>query len=212
MKLEDNRREYRYGKLTRATLADSPHLQFRYWMEEAVAAGINDPTAMTVSSINAAGEPWSRIVLLKSFDEGGLGFYTSLDSRKARDIESHPRVVLHFPWLQMDRQVIVGGRAKMLPAETSAAYFATRPRESQIAAWVATQSEEIASRQVLDDEFARIQREFSGTDVPMPERWGGYTVIPDIWEFWQGGQYRLHDRFEYRKQKKDSWNIRRLAP
>lgn len=212
MKLEDNRREYRYGKLDRKSLAALPFDQFSRWLAQAVSAQIQDPTAMTVTSINAEGEPWTRIVLLKSFDASGMQFYTNLASRKARDIESHPRVALHFPWLQMDRQVIAGGSAKLLTAETAAAYFATRPRESQVAAWVATQSEEIASRRFLDDQFARIEEKFAGTDIPMPENWGGYTVVPDVWEFWQGGAHRLHDRFEYRKREDDSWDIRRLAP
>jgi len=212
MTLQDTRREYRYGKLDRDTLRDSPFDQFRHWLDQAIEAAIQDPTAMGLTTVDADGKPWSRVVLLKGFDEDGFQFYTHLDSRKARDIEQNANVSLHFPWLQMDRQVIIGGIAEVLPHDVSEAYFATRPRESQVAAWVATQSAPVASREFLDAQFAEIDQRFAGRDVPMPDTWGGFRVIPGRWEFWQGGEFRLHDRFTYEQDGKGHWLITRLAP
>lgn len=211
MSLEDNRREYRYGKLDRDTLSDSPYDQFETWMTQAVDAGIQDPTAMTVSTVDGSGRPWTRVVLLKGFDETGFYFYTHLGSRKARDIAGNAHVCLHFPWLAMDRQVIVGGTATTLSAVRSSAYFATRPRESQLAAWVATQSTPVESREYLDRQFREIGERFADEPVPMPENWGGFQVVPSVWEFWQGGEFRLHDRFVYAPDG-DAWTITRLAP
>lgn len=166
---------------------------------------------MTVSTVDADGRPWSRIVLLKGFDDGGFTFYTSLASRKAREIEANAHVCLHFPWLSLDRQVIIGGIAGVLDRSMSEAYFATRPRESRIGAWVAEQSSTIPSREFLDRAFIDANERFDGKDVPMPEQWGGYKVEPTVFEFWQGGEHRLHDRFEYRLRGSE-WDIRRLAP
>lgn len=212
MKLQDARREYRWGKLTRDTLRASPFDQFSVWMDQAMEAGIGDPTAMSVSTVDARGRPWTRIVLLKGFDETGFYFYTGLKSRKAQDIARNANVSLHFPWLAMDRQVIVGGVAVVLSEAQSAAYFATRPRESQLAAWVATQSSPVESRDALDRAFEAVQQRFDGKDVPMPDAWGGYHVVPEVWEFWQGGEFRLHDRFRYEPADDDSFDITRLAP
>lgn len=210
-KLENERREYRYGKLDRGTLADSPLDQFTRWMDEAIAAGITDPTAMTVTTVDRESKPASRIVLLKGFNEEGFRFYTNLQSHKAVEIASNPAVALHFPWLQMDRQVIVRGSASRLPAASAEAYFATRPRESQIAAWVSSQSRPIESRAALDDAYTEVTKRFDGATVPMPDHWGGFNVKPDHYEFWQGGEHRLHDRFVYALSGAD-WQIQRLAP
>ena len=212
MKLEESRREYRWGKLDRDTLRDSPFDQFGLWMQQAMDAGIQDPTAMSVSTVDDKGRPWTRIVLLKGFDETGFYFYTGLESRKARDIAGNPHVSLHFPWLTMDRQVIVGGFAVKLSVEQSRAYFSTRPRESQLAAWVARQSSPVTSRDFLDQAFEEVEARFDGKEVPMPEAWGGFHVVPGVWEFWQGGEYRLHDRFRYEQADDESWSIARLAP
>lgn len=211
MKLDENRREYRYGRLDRDSLEASPYRQFDRWMQQALEAGIGDPTAMTVSTVDADGKPWSRIVLLKGFDDAGFTFYTSLVSRKGREIEENPNVCLHFPWLSMDRQVIVGGTARVLDHEASEAYFESRPRESRIGAWVAEQSSTIPSREFLDQAFNEASERFEGKDVPMPEHWGGYKIEPVSFEFWQGGEHRLHDRFEYTLAGGE-WQIRRLAP
>lgn len=212
MDLDKNRREYQFGRLDRDVLEDSPFEQFNLWMRAALDAGIQDPTAMTVTTIGPDSAPWSRIVLLKEFSSGGFCFYTNLESQKAKEIKANPAVTLHFPWLQMDRQVIVGGKASVLTIEKSRTYFATRPRESQLAAWVSAQSSIIPSRRHLDDEYTIVEARFTGKDVPMPPFWGGFSVAPTIFEFWQGGERRLHDRFRYELQADRSWQINRLAP
>lgn len=211
MKYENNRREYRFGKIDGESLLPSPFQQFERWMEEAVAADISDPTAMTVTTVSASQEPWTRIVLMKGFSEEGFAFYTGLDSNKAHDIAANNNVVVHFPWLAMDRQVIAGGTANPIPAEDSARYFASRPRESQLAAWVATQSEAVPSREFLDQQYAEISERFADKEVTMPPNWGGFRIAPRRWEFWQGGEFRLHDRFVYERDT-DGWSITRLAP
>ena len=144
-------------------------------------------------------------------DTKGFVFYTNLGSRKAREIDNHAQVSLLFPWLQMDRQIIVGGQAEPLSADEVERYFLSRPRESQLAAWASKQSSPIASRQVLDDQFDQVKREFSDGDIPLPDFWGGYRVVANEIEFWQGGENRLHDRFSYRLDG-DSWDITRLSP
>ncbi|HEX9595269.1 MAG TPA: pyridoxamine 5'-phosphate oxidase, partial [Anaerolineales bacterium] len=154
----------------------------------------------------------SRIVLLKGFSSAGFVFYTNLKSQKAKEIEANPVVTLHFPWLQIDRQVIASGTASRLPAANSQAYFATRPRESQLAAWASDQSNVIPSRQTLDDDYLAVEARFAGKDVPMPDFWGGFVVAPHVLEFWQGGEKRLHDRFRYTREANDHWRIERLSP
>lgn len=211
MSLEDNRREYDYGKLSRESLADDPFVQFTLWMDQAIQAKIQDPTAMSIATVDAEGKPWQRMVLLKGFDAKGFVFYTNLGSRKAQEIDNHAQVSLLFPWLQMDRQIIVGGQAEPLSAAEIERYFLSRPRESQLAAWASKQSSPIASRQVLDDQFEQVKREFSDGEVPLPDFWGGYRVVPNEIEFWQGGESRLHDRFSYRLDG-DNWDITRLSP
>ena len=211
MSLQDNRREYDYGKLTRESLADNPFEQFQLWMDQAIEAEIQDPTAMSVATVNADGKPWQRMVLLKNFDRRGFVFYTNLGSRKAREIEGNPQVSLHFPWLQLDRQVIVGGRAERLSAVDVMKYFLSRPRGSQLAAWASKQSSRINSRQALETQFAQMKEKFSKGDIPLPDFWGGYLVVPEEIEFWQGGEQRLHDRFSYQLDNGD-WEISRLSP
>ena len=211
MSLQDNRREYDYGKLTRESLADNPFEQFQLWMDQAIEAEIQDPTAMSVATVNADGKPWQRMVLLKNFDQRGFVFYTNLGSRKAREIEGNPQVSLHFPWLQLDRQVIVGGRAERLSAVDVMKYFLSRPRGSQLAAWASKQSSRINSRQALETQFAQMKEKFSKGDIPLPDFWGGYLVVPEEIEFWQGGEQRLHDRFSYQLDNGD-WEISRLSP
>ena len=211
MGLEDKRREYDYGKLTRDLLLDDPFKQFQLWMDQALQADIQDPTAMSVATVDSNGQPWSRMVLLKGFDSNGYVFYTNLGSHKAADIQTNDRVCLHFPWLQMDRQVIISGHAQPLSKDEVQQYFASRPRESQLAAWASQQSHPIDSREQLEQQFADIQQRFSGAEVPLPDFWGGYRVVPSKIEFWQGGESRLHDRFVYSLDNK-GWLISRLAP
>jgi pyridoxamine 5'-phosphate oxidase len=211
MDLEDKRREYDFGKLSRDILSNDPLLQFQLWMDQALAFDIQDPTAMTVATVDAQGQPWIRMVLLKGFDPEGFVFYTNLGSRKAQEISLNNQVCLHFPWLQMDRQVIVRGSARALAVEDVQAYFSQRPRDSQLAAWASRQSQPLSSRQELEQQFADIQQRFEDADVPLPDFWGGYLVIPSKIEFWQGGENRLHDRFVY-DLVDDAWQITRLSP
>ena len=211
MSLEDNRREYDYGKLSRESLADDPFAQFTLWMNQAIEAQIQDPTAMSVATVSPEGKPWQRMVLLKGFDEQGFVFYTNLGSRKAKEIEANAQVSLHFPWLQLDRQVIVGGRAERLSAVEVMKYFISRPKESQLAAWASKQSSRISTRQVLETQFAQIKEKFTKGDIPLPDFWGGFRVVPEEIEFWQGGESRLHDRFSYSRTG-DDWTIDRLSP
>mgnify|MGYP001580087194 FL=1 len=211
MSLQDNRREYDYGKLTRESLLDNPFEQFKLWMDQALEAGIQDPTAMSVATVDSAGKPWQRMVLLKDFDQHGFVFYTNLGSRKAREIEGNPQVSLHFPWLQLDRQVIIGGRAERLSTVDVMKYFLTRPKGSQLAAWASKQSSRINSRQALETQFAQVKEKFSKGEIPLPDFWGGFRVVPEEIEFWQGGEQRLHDRFSYQLDNGD-WKISRLSP
>ena len=211
MSLEDNRREYDYGKLSRESLADDTFAQFTLWMNQAIEAQIQDPTAMSVATVSPEGKPWQRMVLLKGFDEQGFVFYTNLGSRKAKEIEANAQVSLHFPWLQLDRQVIVGGRAERLSVAEVMKYFISRPKESQLAAWASKQSSRISTRQVLETQFAQIKEKFAKGDIPLPDFWGGFRVVPEEIEFWQGGESRLHDRFSYNRDG-DDWQIDRLSP
>jgi len=211
MSLEDNRREYDYGSLNRSSLLDDPYKQFDLWMNQALEAKIQDPTAMSVATVDSHSQPSQRMVLLKQFDHRGFVFYTNLESRKAMDIKQNSRVSLHFPWLQLDRQVIVGGRAEPLPRAEVLKYFLSRPVESQLGAWASKQSTVINSRQVLEQQFSDIKEKFSTGEIPLPDFWGGYRVVPDEIEFWQGGENRLHDRFSFERDK-DGWAINRLSP
>jgi len=212
MSLEEQRREYRFGRLTRDSLNDSPFEQFKLWMDQALKAGIVDPTAMSVATVDSEGKPWQRIVLLKGFDERGFVFYTNLGSRKVAEMAKNPNVSLHFPWLAMDRQVIVGGVAERISAAEVLKYFISRPRESQLAAWASKQSSRISSRQALEAQFMQMREKFRQGAVPLPDFWGGFRVAPREFEFWQGGEYRLHDRFQYLLGEDGNWTISRLAP
>ena len=211
MGIKDNRREYDYGTLFRENLRTNPFEQFSLWMDQALEAEIVDPTAMSVATVDPEGKPWQRMVLLKGFDERGFVFYTNLGSRKVADIMSNPQVSLQFPWLQLDRQVIVGGKAEPLSDNENSDYFKSRPISSQLAAWASEQSSPIASREVLEAQFNAVQQRFESGEVPLPEFWGGYRIVPREFEFWQGGENRLHDRFSFQRDG-DSWIISRLSP
>lgn len=213
MTIDNTRREYRYGNLTRESLRDSPFDQFQLWLDQALGSPIKDPTAMTVTTVDAEGRPWSRAVLLKGFDARGFVYFTNLDSRKARETTGNRQVSLHFPWFLLDRQVSVGGRAEVLDRAAVVRYFQTRPRDSQLAAWASPQSQPIASRETLEAEFAALKQKFADIEVPTPEFWGGYRIVPGEFQFWQGGESRLHDRFLYLPNVAgDGWDIARLGP
>ncbi|MFK7830975.1 MAG: pyridoxamine 5'-phosphate oxidase [Congregibacter sp.] len=209
---EGYRREYTQGGLRSEDLDASPIRQFERWLEQAVDAGLSDPTAMALCTIDEAGNPWQRFVLLKGFSDAGFVFYTNHSSDKAQAIAANPRVSLHFPWNELDRQVIVGGRAEKLSQAESASYFFSRPRESQIAAWASRQSRPIAKRAVLEEQVRKLREKFADDEVPMPDFWGGYCVEPERIEYWQGGAHRLHDRFRYSLDANGAWQVTQLQP
>lgn len=209
---ENYRRDYTAGGLSAEDLAASPLTQFETWLQQAVDAGLADPTAMALGTIDARGLPWQRIVLLKGLSEGGFVFYTNYSSDKAQAIDTNPRVSLLFPWNELDRQVIVAGEAEKMGIAESASYFLSRPRESQIAAWASRQSRPVAKRAVLVDQVRKLREKFAEGDVPMPDFWGGFRVKPELIEFWQGGENRLHDRFRYRRSESGEWTITQLQP
>lgn len=193
-------------------LADEPMDQFAAWMAEAVAAGVSEPTAMVLATASASGRLRARTVLLKHHDSGGFTFYTNRTSRKGRDLAEVPLASLVFPWYLMHRQVIVEGSVSALSTTESEPYYHSRPRGSQLGAWASRQSTVIGSRAELDDRYAELERRWpDGTEVPMPDFWGGYLVVPDVVEFWQGRANRMHDRFRYRRDG-GSWVVERLAP
>ena len=212
MNLADIRTEYRSGRLRREDLKENPIEQFEAWLGQACHAGVTEPTAMSLATAGADGRPLLRTVLLKGLDDRGLIFFTNLESRKARQIQENPSVSLLFPWLPLERQVIVTGSAAKISVAESLKYFATRPRGSQLAAWASRQSSVISSRRVLEMEWEDLKQKFGAGRIPLPSFWGGYRVTPQTIEFWQGGHDRLHDRFEYRRQSDGSWRIERLAP
>ena len=212
MDIEEFRREYLQGGLQREDLSEDPVEQFESWLAQAVAGGITDPTAMVLATVEAGGRPWQRMVLLKDFGHSGFVFYTNLESRKAKAMADNPAVSLHFPWNVLERQVIVGGRVEKLSMTEVARYFVSRPRESQLAAWASAQSSRISTRQVLEEKMLELKNKFSRGEVPLPSFWGGYRVVPEEIEFWQGGAHRLHDRFLYTRQGDLAWTIERLSP
>ncbi len=211
MRYEDFRREYVAGGLSRDMLDDCPIAQFERWLHQAISADIDDPTAMSLATVDASGSPWQRLVLLKDVSTDGFVFYTNLGSAKARDMAGEPRVALLFPWNMLDRQVIVGGRAEKMSLAESTRYFLSRPRDSQLAAWASHQSRPISTRALLEEQFQAMRRKFGEGEIPMPDFWGGYRVVPDRVEFWQGGEHRLHDRFMYTRQP-SGWHIEQLQP
>jgi len=210
------RREYGDRGLDLGDLADDPVEMFRGWLEETVASGLHEPNAMVVTSVSATGRPSSRMVLLKGLDERGFVFYTNLESRKAQEIAANPHVSLLFPWQDLQRQVRVEGTASPVSAEENEAYFASRPRESQLGAWASPQSRVVASRSALDERYGGVLAQFAELDdVPVPPHWGGFRVAPEEVEFWQGRKGRMHDRLVYRRVEPDPhapWTVQRLAP
>lgn len=209
--IADIRREYTRGGLRRSDLPANPLDLFERWLKQACDAKLADPTAMSVATVDEYGQPYQRIVLLKHYDEKGMVFYTNMGSRKAHHLENNPRISLLFPWHMLERQVIVLGRVEKLPALEVLKYFHSRPKDSQIGAWVSRQSSRISARGVLESKFLELKQKFQNGEVPLPSFWGGFRVVIDSVEFWQGGEHRLHDRFFYQRQD-EGWQIDRLAP
>ena len=211
MDLAHYRREYLQGGLRRNNLPDEPVALFETWMQQAVQADLMDPTAMVVGTVDEQGQPYQRIVLLKHLDEKGFVFYTNMGSRKASQLANNPKVSLLFPWHMLERQVHVTGQVERLSAVEVLKYFSSRPKDSQIGAWVSHQSAPISARGVLEGKFLEMKQKFAKGEVPLPSFWGGFRVKFDSVEFWQGGANRLHDRFLYQRQD-SGWSIDRLAP
>jgi pyridoxamine 5'-phosphate oxidase len=189
-----------------------PIVQFQHWYRQAEAAGLPLPEAMTLATATPDGRPSARMVLLRGCDAAGFVFYTNYHSRKARELTANPWGALVFYWPQLERQVRIEGRVEPLSAAQSDAYFRSRPRDSQLGAWVSPQSEVIAGREVLDRGLEEMRTRFAGVEVPRPPHWGGYRLAPEIIEFWQARQARLHDRLRYRRRPDGSWGLERLAP
>jgi pyridoxamine 5'-phosphate oxidase len=210
--LADLRREYSREVLDEASVDADPFTQFDRWMHEAIRSEMLDATAMTLSTVDSDNRPSSRVVLLKGFDRTGFTFYTNYESRKARELAANPNATVNFFWAELERQINIRGRVEKGSREEAEAYFRSRPLESRVGAWVSRQSQEISSRAEIERKFDEMLREKApGDDVPLPPFWGGYRLIPDRFEFWQGRPGRLHDRICYTFEA-GSWLITRLSP
>ena len=209
--ISDLRNEYTLNGLDKADVLPDPIAQFQQWFDAALKANVPEPNAMHVSTVTSEGRPDGRIVLLKDVSDAGFVFYTNYESRKGRELIGHPFATLTFFYPELERQIRIEGRVEKVSAEESDAYFSSRPRGSQIGAWVSHQSLVIDNREVLETRQRELEARFSGQSIPRPPYWGGFRVVPDVLEFWQGRPSRLHDRIRYRKEA-DNWIIERLSP
>ncbi|GAA1957080.1 pyridoxamine 5'-phosphate oxidase [Nocardioides panacihumi] len=209
--LASRREDYARGGLAETDLTADPLDLFRRWYADSADAGLHEPNAMAVATATPDGAPSVRFVLLKGFSPDGFVFYTNLTSRKGHELLANPRCALLFPWHPLERQVRVEGHATELPRADVDAYFASRPRGSQLGAWASHQSTVVSGRAELDAEYAEVAARFDGGEVPTPDEWGGFRVRPDRFEFWQGRTGRMHDRLTYRRTE-EGWETERLAP
>lgn len=211
MNLEDLRKSYERAELDEAASDADPLRQFQRWLQEALRAQLPEPNAMTLATVGADGRPSTRVVLIKGCDERGLVWYTNYESRKGRELATHPHAALQFHWVELERVVRIEGRVERVAQAESDAYFASRPLDSRIGAWASPQSQVIGGRAVLVANAARYSAQFL-LDPPRPPHWGGFRLAPDRWEFWQGRKSRLHDRLRYRLDDSGHWVRERLAP
>ncbi|MFN5723299.1 MAG: pyridoxamine 5'-phosphate oxidase [Betaproteobacteria bacterium] len=211
MNLEDLRKSYERAELDEAASDADPLRQFQRWLQEALSAQLPEPNAMTLATVGADGRPSTRVVLIKGCDERGLVWYTNYESRKGRELATHPHAALQFHWVELERVVRIEGRVERVAEAESDAYFASRPLDSRIGAWASPQSQVIGGRAVLVANAARYSAQFL-LDPPRPPHWGGFRLAPDRWEFWQGRKSRLHDRLRYRLDDSGHWVRERLAP
>jgi pyridoxamine 5'-phosphate oxidase len=205
------RHEYARDGLRESDAEEDPIQQFRGWFDEALAANLHEPNAMTLATATPDGRPSARVVLLKGFDERGFVFYTNYEGRKGRELEMNPYCALVFYWGELERQVRIEGRVSRVPDGEADAYFEGRPRGSQLGAWVSEQSRPVRDRGALEDRLRELEAEYEGREVPRPPFWGGYRVEPETIEFWQGRENRLHDRLVYRRSD-GLWRRERLQP
>ncbi len=211
MDLHNFRSEYLLGGLSRKDLCDDPIQQFEAWMQQAIEADIREPSAMVVATVDQNNQPSQRIVLLKQLDQRGFVFFTDTSSSKGRELSGNSQASLLFPWHMLERQVHVRGIAELLPRDEVETYFHSRPLGSQVAASISEQSQAITSRAELLERYEAANKT-SKEEVALPDRWGGYRIVPQTIEFWQGGEHRLHDRFHYKRTSDNNWTIRRLQP
>ncbi len=207
------RKNYSKQALTEASVTANPIAQFNAWLEEALQAEVNEPTALVLATVNAAGRPSARVVLLKDVSADGFTFFTNYDSRKGRELAQNPFAAITFFWPELERQVRIEGKVVKVAPEVSDTYFHSRPKGSQIGAWASPQSAAIASREQLENADKELSQQYKDAVViPRPAHWGGYQLQPDLVEFWQGRPNRLHDRLVYEQQPDGNWSIKRLAP
>ncbi|MFD2515724.1 pyridoxamine 5'-phosphate oxidase [Pontibacter locisalis] len=210
--IADIRKNYSRQALTEDSVLQDPIQQFQVWLQEAITAEAEEPTAFVLSTASKEGQPSARVVLLKDVANGGFTFFTNYDSRKGRELAQNPLASITFFWASLERQVRIDGSVEKIPPQLSEAYFHSRPKGSQIGAWASPQSQEIESRKVLEESDSYYISKFADAElVPRPEHWGGYKLIPAKIEFWQGRPNRLHDRIVYERAD-DAWKLKRLAP
>ncbi len=209
--LSDLRKDYTRGEFDESHAASEPLEQFRQWLDEAIAARVPEPNAMTLATVGADGRPSTRVVLIKGFDERGIVWYTNYESRKGRELAHNPQAAIQFHWVELERVVRVEGQVEKSDPIEADAYYASRPLASRIGAWASAQSEVLSSRAALVARTAEIGLKF-GLNPPRPPFWGGYRLVPDYWEFWQGRRSRLHDRIRYRLEADGVWSRVRLSP
>ena len=210
--LESLRSNYALSGLNETDLLDTPFQQFQRWLEQAIAAELPEPNAMTLATLSEEGKPIARMVLLKGLDEKGFVFYTNYDSAKGKQLTETDSAALVFWWAGLERQVRVEGMVEKVSSEESDAYFQSRPKASQLGAWASPQSQVIENRDVLEKRLAQLEEKYATEKVPRPSHWGGFRVIPTAIEFWQGRPSRLHDRIRYELDEKGDWFYQRLAP